>query len=172
MYAAYFYGACEPNPGGTATYGAVILHDRDRVWACSEVFCPEPGRERQTSNNVAEYSGFLAVLRWFIDQRLTDAEIMVFGDSKLVIKQMFDSRRIKKGLYVPLALAGRQMLTQFSNINGQWIPRDQNYLADELAKAAQRRGGPQARGRLDFETLSGRLSDQWIKGYLVRAGNP
>jgi len=69
MYAAYFDGACEPNPGGTATYGAVILHDRDRVWACSEVFCPEPGRERQTSNNVAEYSGFLAVLRWFIDQR-------------------------------------------------------------------------------------------------------
>ena len=142
MYAAYFDGACEPvNPGGIATYGAVIFHDRDRVWACSEVYYPEPGRERQTSNNIAEYSGFLAVLRWFIDQRLTDAEIMVRGDSKLVIKQMFGSWRIKNALYVPLALQGRQMLTQFSNINGLWIPRDQNPLADELAKAAQRRAG-------------------------------
>jgi ribonuclease HI len=142
MYAAYFDGACEPvNPGGTATYGAVIFHDRDRVWECSEMFCPDRGRERQTSNNVAEYSGFLAVLRWFIDQQLTHAQIMVRGDSKLVIRQMFGSWRIKKGLYVPLALEARQMLTQFSNINGRWIPRRRNHLADKLSKAALSRAG-------------------------------
>jgi len=108
---------------------------------CSEVFCPEPGHEHETSNNVAEYSGLLAVLHWFADQGLFDAEIMVYGDSKMVIKQIFGSWKIKKGVYVPLALEARRLFRQFRNINGQWIPRDKNHLADKLSKAALKRAG-------------------------------
>jgi hypothetical protein len=83
-YIAYFDGACEPiNPGGTASYGAVILQAGEPIWMSSEIFRPENGN--QTSNNLAEYSGLIAVLEWFAEHRLFDAEIRVFGDSKLVI---------------------------------------------------------------------------------------
>jgi ribonuclease HI len=142
MYEAYFDGACEPvNPGGTATYGAAIFQNGNRVWECSEIFCPDPGHERETSNNVAEYSGLLAVLHWFADQRLFAAEIIVYGDSKLVIEQMFGSWKIRKGAYVPLALAAQRLLRQFKNIEGRWISRDKNEIADELSKSALLRAG-------------------------------
>jgi ribonuclease HI len=73
-YIAYFDGACEPvNPGGTASYGAVIIEDDETIWECSEVY----GQGKLMSNNVAEYAGFIAVLEWFIEQELCDAEIVV-----------------------------------------------------------------------------------------------
>ena len=47
-YVAYFAGACEPrNPGGIATYGAIIYKDDEVVWNCSEIYRPEPGHERE-----------------------------------------------------------------------------------------------------------------------------
>lgn len=40
-YICYFDGAYEPvNPGGTASYGAVIHHNKERVWECSEGYLP------------------------------------------------------------------------------------------------------------------------------------
>lgn len=81
-YIAYFDGACEPrNPGGTASYGAVIYDNEELIWKCSEIY----GRGEHTSNNVAEYAALIAVLGWFIEQELCDAEILVRGDSQLVI---------------------------------------------------------------------------------------
>ena len=60
---AFFDGCCEPtNPGGTASFGAVVFRDGVRVWECSRLFRPAKGRESETSNNVAEYGGFLAIL--------------------------------------------------------------------------------------------------------------
>ena len=71
-YVSYSDGACEPtNPGGTASYGAVIFHNGEPVWKCSEIYVPERGHERDTSNNIAEYAGFLNVLEWFADQNLS-----------------------------------------------------------------------------------------------------
>src|SRR5690348_637142 len=79
MYIAYFDGACEPvNPGGTASYGAVIFRDCKRIWECSEIYNSGPGNERNTSNNVAEYAALIAVLEWFADRKLFHPEIMVY----------------------------------------------------------------------------------------------
>jgi hypothetical protein len=76
-FAAYFDGACGPhNPGGTASFGAVIFENGEPVWKCSEIYVPEQGHERDTSNNIAEYAGFNAVLEWFADQNLFDADII------------------------------------------------------------------------------------------------
>jgi ribonuclease HI len=53
VYIAYFDGACEPvNPGGTASFGAVIFEDDRQIWECSDLYQPPEGH--QTSNNVAE----------------------------------------------------------------------------------------------------------------------
>ncbi len=140
----YWDGCCEPvNPGGTAAYGAVIFVNGRRRWETSKVFKPKPGREKETSNNVAEYLGFIAILDYLISQQLTKVPIVVSGDSRLVVEQMFGRWRIKRGLYVPHAHRAKRLLKQFPNIVGRWIPRDENDIADELSKRELKRAGVQ-----------------------------
>ena len=83
-FRVWFDGACEPNPGGPAGYGVVIEE-------YNEVVAELSGRcsQSSTSNNVAEYMGLHAALDWFIKERLLDEVIEVYGDSKLVIEQIF-----------------------------------------------------------------------------------
>ena len=149
MIKVYFDGACEPkNPGGTAAYGVVVLENDKRLYEASKVFKPIPGKEKQTSNNVAEYSGFLDALEFLQSHSLHNKEILVYGDSKLVICQMFGDKqrgdhkwRILKGFYKPIALRAQEKLKAFSKIKGQWIPREQNTIADELSKAELKNNG-------------------------------
>ena len=84
-------------------------------------------------------------LEWFIEQELCDAEIVVKGDSMLVINQMFGSWKIKSGLYAPLAEKACELLSQFTNSRGEWIPRDRNDVADRLSKEALKRAGVKLR---------------------------
>ncbi len=88
MIEAYFDGCCEPvNPGGTAAYGVVILKDRQKIWETSKLFVPIRGREKETSNNVAEYSGFKAILDYLIAHEMTKSQIVVYGDSNLLFNK-------------------------------------------------------------------------------------
>ena len=136
MIKAFFDGCCEPkNPGGVAAYGAVILRDGQKIWEDSQVFYPKGGHEMETSNNVAEYSGFKAILDHLLAGGLHLEPIEVFGDSNLVIQQMFGRWKIRGGFYVPVALACKKLLEKFPRIRGHWIPREQNSIADELSKA-------------------------------------
>lgn len=145
-FEAWFDGCCEPiNPGGTASYGAVIFENGQRVWDCSKIFYPVKGRERETSNNVAEYAGFIAILDWFIENGKTSEAILVHGDSKLVIEQCFGTWRIKRGHYVPLAHEAKEKIKGFRQLVGKWIPRDQNEIADELSKAELVKAGVEFR---------------------------
>lgn len=137
----FFDGACEPvNPGGYASYGAVIFIDEDRVWEEAKLFVPKKGRERETSNNVAEYSAFTCILEKLISMKLNKEKIEIFGDSGLVIYQnSIDPRygkkwQIKGGFYVPIARKAQKLLKKFPNITLTWIPRDENSIADELSK--------------------------------------
>jgi ribonuclease HI len=143
----FFDGACEPvNPGGIASYGAVILRNEEVLHQSSAIFYPQKGRERETSNNIAEYSGFKYILTWLIDHGLNEQCIEIRGDSMLVIKQMFGTWRIKQGYYVPLALECSILLKQFfPNTRGKWIPREENSLADKLSKAELMKAGVQFR---------------------------
>lgn len=136
MIEAWFDGCCEPvNPGGIASFGAVIFVNGERIWECSQIFYPKKGKEKETSNNVAEYLGFTAILEKLIEMGFQREKIMIFGDSNLVIQQMFGSWKIKKGFYVPLAKEAKRIVKKFSNLHGRWIPREENSLADELSKA-------------------------------------
>lgn len=150
---AYFDGACEPiNPGGVASFGAVIFIDEQRVWETSQIFYPQKGKEKETSNNVAEYSGFLSILEYLIKNKLNKNEIQIYGDSMLVLCQalMDDPKynkrwRIKAGFYVPLAKKALKLLKLFPNIQGNWIPREENSIADELSKAELIKAGVEFR---------------------------
>jgi ribonuclease HI len=144
---AYFDGCCEPtNPGGTASYGAVVFVGKKRAWECSELFVPVPGRERETSNNVAEYSGFLAILEYLLSTGLDDQPIRIHGDSKLVIEQMQGNWRMKKGFYIATAKKAKETLKRFRRQPTLiWIPRDNNDIADELSKAELKKAGVEFR---------------------------
>jgi ribonuclease HI len=149
MIDVYFDGCCEPkNPGGTAAYGVVVVEGDKRLYEASKVFKPIPGHERETSNNVAEYSGFLDALDFLKLHALNTKEITIYGDSKLVICQMFGDKelggrkwRILKGMYKPIALKAKEKLKMFPQIKGCWIPRELNTLADELSKTELKNNG-------------------------------
>jgi ribonuclease HI len=135
-FKAYFDGACSPtNPGGTAAFGAYVIEGKERIWQCSEVYKPPVGREKETTNNIAEYLGVISVLDFFINSDLIHERILVLGDSNMVIEQSFGKWKIKKGLYKPFALVAKEKLQSFKNIEGKWIPREENWRADALSKA-------------------------------------
>lgn len=141
-FVAYFDGCCEPiNPGGTAGFGAVVFENTKRVWECSKVFIPINGREKETSNNVAEYAAFNAILDYFIERGLADENILVHGDSKLVIEQCFGRWKIKGGFYAPLAREAKEKVKKFKSLHGKWISREENSIADELSKGEVKRAG-------------------------------
>jgi len=146
MIEAYFDGCCEPvNPGGTAAYGVVILKDGEEIWHTSKIF--QPKKRNETSNNIAEYSGFEAILLYLLQAGLNQEAIVIRGDSRLVICQMFISCgylkkwRILGGLYAPIASRCKILLKQFPRIKGEWIPREKNELADRLSKAQLKGAG-------------------------------
>ncbi len=139
---AFFDGCCEPvNPGGTAAFGAVVFQDGRRVWECSRIFVPQKGREAETSNNVAEYSGFLSILEYLKEQGLVRESILIKGDSNLVIQQMRGNWRIRQGHYVPLARRALGMVREFPKLELKWISRDLNDIADELSKRELKKAG-------------------------------
>ena len=138
---AYFAGAYEQvNGGGYTAYGAIIAQDGKQIWQCSELFYPGQGKEHEISCNVAEYCGLIAVLQYLLHIGAQNERIMVYGDSQLVIQQMFGQWKIKSGIYVPYALKAKELRQTFSNLSGQWIPREQNTIADALSKAPLQQG--------------------------------
>jgi hypothetical protein len=65
-----------------------------------------------------------------------DVPIIIRGDSALVVNHMWGAWRIKRGVYVPLALEAAVRIKRFKSMRGEWIPREQNELADSLSKLA------------------------------------
>lgn|SRR3990167_11149521 len=153
MYIGFFDGACEPvNPGGNMGIGAVLYKVEDKTLLTSmlnqektsmELFgelkpimivsqCIMKGEKGfyQTSNNVAEYLGAMAILKHLND--LNAKHAYIFGDSKLVVEQMCGNWRIKKGAYVTYAQEAKEMLKK--EYRFFWIPRDYNDIGDDLSK--------------------------------------
>jgi|25BtaG_2_1085352.scaffolds.fasta_scaffold06575_2 ribonuclease HI len=135
MIEAWFDGVCEPkNPGGHGAYG-VYIRSKHIDWK-EGVYV---GYGETISNNVAEYSGFIDILRRLKNNFLTKEKIIIRGDSKLVIEQMSGCWKIKKGIYVPLAYEAQKLLRKFRKTTLEWIPRDENEVCDKLAKDVLRK---------------------------------
>lgn len=162
-FTVFFDGCCEPvNPGGTAGYGYVIFEGPvsagERIDEHSGMVEASP----TTSNNVAEYLAVRQALEWLDAHGHRDKSIHFFGDSLLVICQLWGDPRtrerkkwnihgidVKKdrppGRYAEHAVAARALLGTFTRCNGLWIPREENSIADELSKAQLKRAGVEFR---------------------------
>ena len=148
MIEAYFDGCCEPiNPGGTASYGAAILVDGAPIWEHGAIVPAPPGG--QTSNNVAEYSGFIAVANYLLDNPMPQHAVVIRGDSMLVVKQVQGQWRVHRGHYVSFYntahLLWKRLKKRYKTITLVWIPREQNGLADQLSKCLLVKAGVEFR---------------------------
>ena len=133
-YLAWFDGACEPvNPGGTASFGVVIKDNAGTVLVKEHGIA---GKGSAMSNNVAEYAGVLHILKNLAPR--PPGRVTIHGDSNLVINQLNGRWRIRKGLYLTIAIQTKELLADLRGLGWQisfcWIPREQNEECDALSK--------------------------------------
>ncbi|MEL9969405.1 MAG: ribonuclease HI [Metallosphaera sp.] len=127
-----FDGLCEPkNPGGISTYGYVIYLGQRKIEGMGLAEIPW---SPNSTNNVAEYTGLICMLREMIGLRVSRALIM--GDSQLVIKQLLGEYAVKSQRIIPLFNKARKMLSSFEYVEIRWIPREENKDADKMTRIA------------------------------------
>jgi len=84
--------------------------------------------------NVAEYLGLIAGLRLAAEMGVRT--LIVEGDSKLVIEQVFGKWECRHPRLRALCSLARQLKTAFETVDGRWIPRERNGEADALCNRA------------------------------------
>jgi len=133
MIEVHFDGACEPrNPGGVAAYGYVCKVGLVVIGQGSGLAC-QPWTDN-ASNNVAEYMGMVMALEFLICHGYTDSEVVVKGDSELVIDQVNGKKSVRADRIVPLHERAKELAGRFGSIAFEWIPKDVNEDADALSR--------------------------------------
>jgi ribonuclease HI len=121
---AYIDGGARGNPG-PAGYG-VRIEDLDGN-LIQELYGPIG----IATNNVAEYNGLLAALKWAIDNRQRDLHIR--ADSELLVKQMRGEYKIKNPGLQPLAARARLLMMELGKVTFEHVRRELNTEADRLS---------------------------------------
>lgn len=133
---AFIDGACEPNPGGEAGYGVLVLDEDGTKLVSIAGFL---GAGKLYSNNVAEYAALGALFSWLKKNKIdeTDTMVVVMSDSEILVNQMTGKYRVLKGLYVKWWEKAVDELVKLKpipmTIYYQHIPRGLNTEADRLA---------------------------------------
>lgn len=129
MIEGWFDGCCEPkNPGGHAAWGAAVRVDGKEVYGAGG-YC---GVGPAMSNNVAEYSAFIAVAK---ECAKYPGVIRIQGDSKLVVMQINRKWKVNGGLYFPFYQEAVKVWGQIKDrASLTWIPREQNEVCDVFSK--------------------------------------
>jgi probable phosphoglycerate mutase len=128
---AHCDGGSRGNPG-PAGYGAVIEDAKGRVLAELSEFV---GIQ---TNNFAEYSGLLGVLRWAIEHGVK--RLRVISDSELMVKQMQGKYKVKSPILRPLFEEARRLSRLIEGFEMRHTLRGGNKTADRLANEAMDRG--------------------------------
>jgi ribonuclease HI len=129
----HYDGACSPiNPGGHGGTGISLTQNNKILYQESYYI----GYGEHISCNVAEYMAVIRALSYLLSNNLNTHEIQCYGDSILTVKQLSGQWKCRNGLYKSYFLDALNISKYFSNITFNWIPREQNMVADELSKVA------------------------------------
>ena len=144
---AHCDGGSRGNPGPSG-YGAVVEDAKGRVLAELSEFV---GIQ---TNNFAEYSGLLAVLKWATENGAK--HVRVISDSELMVKQMQGKYAVKSPILKPLYEEARKLSRRLDGFEMRHTLRGGNKHADRLANEAMDRGMgksaiPQVGKPADFE---------------------
>ena len=130
-------GLCEPvNPGGTATFGYVIRDNDGSILARRSGIV---GKGPAMSNSVAEYAALCEALEFLLRNRRENSSIEVRSDSTLVVNQMGNNWKFRKGLYREKYQDAVRLRAAFTSLSFRWIPREENEEADGLTREAYRK---------------------------------
>jgi ribonuclease HI len=124
---AYIDGGARGNPG-PAGYGVRI---EDEAGTLIDEF---HGFLGSATNNIAEYNGLLAALRYA--QRHGHRKVRIKSDSELLVKQMKGEYRVKNPGLQPLYQEARSLADGLERIVYEHVRREQNKDADRLANLA------------------------------------
>ncbi len=134
-YYLYFDGLCEPrNPGGVATYGFLIKDQEGNVICKGKGVIGAGMFGDDVTNNVAEYKALIEGLKCF-KEKIGEGELVIRGDSQLVIRQMKGEYKVKARRIVPLYEEAKR-LTEGIKVVFEWVPRKLNEEADKLSREA------------------------------------
>jgi len=123
LITAYIDGGARGNPG-PAGYGVYIQLPGGAV---EELH----GGVGIATNNVAEYNGLLAALKWAIDHG--HRRLHIRADSELLVKQMRGEYKVKNPGLQPLAARARAMASQLERVTFEHVRREHNKDADRLS---------------------------------------
>jgi ribonuclease HI len=128
---AHCDGGSRGNPGPSG-YGAVVEDARGQVVARLSEYL---GKQ---TNNYAEYSGLLAVLRWALEQG--HKRLRVVSDSELMVKQMKGQYKVNSPGLLPLWQEARRLAARLERFEMRHTLRGGNQEADRLANEAMDKG--------------------------------
>jgi ribonuclease HI len=127
MIIAYIDGGARGNPG-PAGYGVRIETSEGDLVA---EFHAAIGT---ATNNVAEYNGLLAALRYALEHG--HGKLLVRSDSELLVNQMLGAYRVKHPGLKPLHGEARAIAAKIGEVNFEHVRRERNAHADRLANRA------------------------------------
>lgn len=120
-------GACYPNPGNMAI-GIVIYKDGKLFIKISEAI-------GYGTNNIAEYKALIRGLEEV--KKINPERIDIYCDSQLVVKQLNKKYKVKNKGIIPLFNRVEEIIRAIpGKIYFIWDRRDNNFVADGLAKRA------------------------------------
>jgi len=130
-FTAHCDGGSRGNPG-PAGFGAIVEDPKGRVVARLSDYL---GRQ---TNNYAEYSGLLAVLRWAVGNGTK--RLRVVSDSELMVNQMKGRYKVGSPGLRPLWEEARRLAARLERFEMRHTLRGGNQEADRLANDAMDRG--------------------------------
>jgi len=120
-------GACYPNPGNMAI-GIVIYKDGELLKKISEAI-------GYGTNNIAEYKALIRGLEEA--KKINPERIDAYCDSQLVVKQLNKKYKVKNKGIIPLFNRVEEIIRTIpGKVYFIWNSRDNNFMADDLAKRA------------------------------------
>lgn len=126
-YLLQFDGCSKGNPGMAAA-GAVLYKNNIEIWSGSKFL------GYNETNNYAEYMGLIMGLSKAIEFDIN--ELIVEGDSMLIIKQMTGANKVRSSNISELHKLAMDLKLKFSNIIFTHIYRENNKRADKLCNEA------------------------------------
>ena len=128
---AYIDGGARGNPG-PAGYGVRIEDEHGSLIGELNGFLGT------STNNVAEYNGLLAALKYAEEHGYR--AIRIKSDSELLVKQMRGEYKVKNAGLLPLYQQARRIALGLERIVYEHVRREHNKDADRLANLAMDEG--------------------------------
>ncbi len=121
-------GGSRGNPGPAAAGVVVATADDGTVLHEAGLFLGK------ATNNVAEYNGLLAGLKYA--RKLGADAVQVYSDSELLVRQMSGQYRVKNAGLKPLFEQAKELAGQFDRCQIDHVRREQNTHADRMVNQA------------------------------------